>query len=146
MGFGPEPKKLVVEGVVEHVPPLAPEELAVHPNRGAKADFQVRHPVPRFTEGFSCSCHAPSLAHRRDAKDTEKNKSTLCALSASAVNPGLLPPQIQAQEINGPVGEDPSAHDRTKQQQADNAQLGGSVSITLKCLSQVPSACAKPSL
>ena len=53
---------------------------------------------------------------------------------------------VRASQAAGPVGEDPSAHDRTKQQQADNAQLGGSVSITLKCLSQVPSACAKPSL
>ena len=52
----------------------------------------------------------------------------------------------RASQAAGPVAEDPPAYDRTKQQQADNAQLGDSVSITLKCLSQVHSARAKRSL
>ena len=51
------PKILVVEGVMEHIPPLAPEKLPPHLHSGAKANLEAGNAVPGFAECFSSLLH-----------------------------------------------------------------------------------------
>ena len=61
LGFFADAGVLLIGGVFEDVPRLAPEMLAVHPHPRQQPRPQARHPVPGFMECRSFYSHLGNM-------------------------------------------------------------------------------------
>jgi hypothetical protein len=74
MGLGAEAKKLVVKGVMEDVPLLAPKKLTPHHHGWAKGHFEACYTVPGFAECLTRLWHLTTPIERRQETEDRRQK------------------------------------------------------------------------